>query len=52
MGIIGESIERFFRELSPLIDWALKDWAVQMIFLLFGMICWARHQRRFRRHRF
>ncbi|MGE5304097.1 MAG: hypothetical protein ACM3TN_12350 [Alphaproteobacteria bacterium] len=52
MDIIGESVMEFFRELSPLIDWASHDWAATMIFILLGMICWARHQRRYRKHRF
>lgn len=52
MEIIGEAVDELFRELSPLTDWALNDWAVQMIPLLLAMICWARHQRRYRKHRF
>jgi hypothetical protein len=52
MDIIGKSVNEFFRELSPLIGWALNNWAVTMIFFLLGMIYWARHQRRYRKHRF
>jgi len=51
MGIIGESVMEFFRELSPLVDWALNNWAVAMVFLI-GMIYWASHERRPRKHRF
>ncbi len=51
MDIIGESINEFFRELSPLTDWALNNWAVAVLFLL-GMIYWASHERGRRKRRF
>ena len=51
MDIIGESINEFFRELSPLTNWALNNWAVAMVFLL-GMIYWASHRRRRPKYRF
>jgi hypothetical protein len=51
MDIIGESVMEFFRELSPLTDWALNNWAVAMVFLI-GMIYWASHERRSRKRRF
>jgi hypothetical protein len=51
MDIIGEFVKRFFWELSPLMDWALRNWAVTMVFLV-GMIYWAVRQRRLHRHYF
>jgi hypothetical protein len=41
MDIIGESVNEFFRELSPLIGWALNHWTVATVFLL-GMIYWGK----------
>jgi hypothetical protein len=49
MDIIGEFVKQFFRELSPLLDWALKNWAITMV-LLVGMIYWAGRHKRLRRH--
>ena len=40
MDIIGQSVMEFFREVSPLTDWALNNWAVAMVFLI-AMIYWA-----------
>ncbi len=51
MDIIGDSINEFFRELTPLTAWALNNWAVAVVVLL-GMIYWASHRRRHRKHRF
>ncbi len=52
MDIIGVSIDELLREVSPLIDWVFKDWAASMILFVLGMVCWVRHQRRYRKHRF
>ncbi len=51
MDIIGESINEFFRELSPLADWAWNHGTVAVVFLL-GMIYWAGHERGRRKRRF
>jgi hypothetical protein len=51
MDIIGEYVMEFFRELSPLTDWALNNWAVAMVFLI-GMIYWLSHERRLPKRRF
>jgi hypothetical protein len=49
MDIIGEFVRQLFWELNPIIDWALRNWAVTMLILV-GLIYWAGRQRRLHRH--
>lgn len=49
MELIGEFIRRLHWELTPLLNWALNNWAITMVALLL-LIRWAGHKRRRTRH--
>ena len=49
MDKIGEFAARLFLELKPLLDWAVRNWAVTFIVLVV-LIYWAGRQKRLNRH--
>ena len=49
MDIIRELFERLFWELRPLLDWAIRNWALTLVLVVI-MIYWAGRQRRTRHH--
>ena len=46
--IIREFVRRLISELSPILDWAIRNWALTLV-VLFVMIYWAGRRRA--RHR-
>jgi hypothetical protein len=47
---IGEFAARLFLEVSPLLDWAVRNWAITTVLLVI-LIYWAGKQKRLdRRH--
>ena len=49
MDFIGEFIRRLFWELTPFINWALKNWAITLVTLLLLIRC-AGNERRGTKH--
>jgi hypothetical protein len=49
MDKIGEFAARVFLELTPLLDRAVRNWAITSVVLLM-LIYWAGRQKRFNRH--
>jgi len=49
MDIIRELVERLIWELRPVIDWALRNWALTLVLVVI-LIYWVGRQRRPRRH--
>jgi hypothetical protein len=49
MDKIGEFAARLFLELKPLLDWAVRNWAVTTVALVV-LIYWAGKQKRLDRH--
>jgi hypothetical protein len=49
MDIIRELAQRLILELSPLLDWAIRNWALTLV-LLIVMIYWGGRQHRARNH--
>lgn len=49
MDSIGEYVGRLFLELRPIIDWALRNWAITLVVLV-ALIFWSTRQKRLRRH--
>ncbi len=47
MDIIGEFVRNLFVELTPLLEWAIRNWALTLV-LLIVLIYWAGRQRRAR----
>jgi len=50
MDIIRELVERLILELRPLLDWAIRNWALTLVLVVI-MIYWAGRQRRTRNYR-
>lgn len=49
MNKIGEFAAQLFRELQPLLEWALGNWAITSALLVL-LIYWAGKQKRLHRH--
>lgn len=49
MDKIGELTTRIFLDLKPVLDWAVRNWAITLIALAI-FIYWAGRQKRFNQH--